>query len=87
MSTNIVQSLRDTAQIASLPAWLRAECEQAADRIEAQAAELDRLRAERDAWKHDALALLVVLKAAGLTKQDGEAPNAGGKAPAAGAVD
>lgn len=35
MSANIVQCLRDTATGQIVPAWLRAECEQAADRIEA----------------------------------------------------
>lgn len=35
MSANIVQCLRDTATVQTVPAWLRAECEQAADRIEA----------------------------------------------------
>lgn len=35
MSANIVQCLRDTATVQTVPRWLRAECEQAADRIEA----------------------------------------------------
>ena len=39
MSANIAQVMRDTAQIQSLPKWLRAECVQAAD-------ELGSLRAE-----------------------------------------
>lgn len=34
MSTNLVQSLRDSAQLSSLPNWVRQEFEQAADRIE-----------------------------------------------------
>ena len=35
MSENILQCLRDTATVQTLPEWLRKECDQAADRIEA----------------------------------------------------
>jgi hypothetical protein len=52
MSANILQCLRDTAQLAgAVPDWLRKECEQAADRIEALESKLRMIANAFEDWQ------------------------------------